>query len=434
MSRYAYAMWGIAAAGLEAVFVAMLLLGNLKARAVEFILLALVAGLLYLISVFLVLRIPASSRTLAFIFAAGLVFRATLFPLYPSLSDDLLRYRWEGKAQLAGINPYRVAPADPEARSLRDETYPAVNGKQFTTVYGPLTELIFHGTYRIARLAPTTAGSVLWMKVPTLLFDLGAAVLLVFLLARLGLPVTRVLIYYWSPLAVVEFGASGHNDSIAVFFLVGALLAVESGAPQLSLMALAASALSKLFATFLAPVLLAREYRRLMGRALLWPSLLVVAAYYPFRDALHNLLPGVAVYSGHWRNNDSLFGIIYFLTGSLPNASKVFIAVVVGTSLYLAARRTPLLRGAYLMLGTVLLFAANCFPWYLTWILPLLAVFVNPAWLLLMVTSALSYHILIPYQALGLWQETTLYRLLEYVPVYALLVGGWLWRKLGYSP
>ena len=41
-------------------------------------------------------------------------------------------------------------------------------------------------------------------------------------------------------------------------------------------------------------------------------------------------------------------------------------------------------------------------------------------------TSVLAYHILIPYQALGLWQETTLFRFLEYLPVYALLVGGWL--------
>jgi hypothetical protein len=36
---------------------------------------------------------------------------------------------------------------------------------------------------------------------------------------------------------------------------------------------------------------------------------------------------------------------------------------------------------------------------------------------------ALSYHVLIGYQALGVWQDWPLMRLLEYVPVYAMLGG-----------
>lgn len=424
-----YAVLGLAAAGLEAAFIGMLLLGNLKTQVVEYILLAFGAFLLYLISVYLVTRLNPSRGLLGGIFVVGLVFRATLCPLYPSLSDDLLRYRWEGKAQAAGINVYRVAPLDPEARAIRDETWPAVNGKTFTSVYGPVTELAFRAAWSVARHAPSTAGTVLLMKLPSLIFDLGAAVLLTLLLARLGLPVTRVLVYWWSPLAVVEFGASGHNDSIAVFFLIAALLAAQVSRPQLSLVALAASVLAKLFAVFLAPVLLVRERTRLLGRGLLWPVLLAAAVYFPFRDGMANIYSGVAAYSGAWRNNDSLFGLIYAVTGSLSSASQVYIAVVAGTALYVAWRRTPLLRASYLILGTLLAFAANCFPWYLTWLLPLLAIELNPAWLLLTGTSALAYHILIPYATLGLWQESGVFRALEYVPFYALLAGRWLWQK-----
>ena len=422
-----YAVLGLAAAGLEAAFVGMLLLGNLKTQVVEYILLAFGAFLLYLISVYLATRLPPSRRLLGWIFVAGLAFRATLFPLYPSLSDDLLRYRWEGKAQAAGINVYRVPPLDPEARAIRDETWPSVNGKTFTSVYGPITELVFRAAWSVARLAPTSAGTVLLMKLPSLLFDLGTATLLVWLLLRLGLPATRVLVYWWSPLAIVEFAASGHNDSIALFFLVAALLAAEASRIQFSLTALAASALSKLFAVFLAPVLLAREWTRLPSRGLLWPVLLAAVAYFPFRDT--NVFSGVAAFSGAWRNNDSLFGVIYWLTGSVSSAFRVYMAVVAGTALYLAARRTPLRRATYLILGTLLAFAANCFPWYLTWMLPLLAIELNPAWLLLTGTSALAYHILIPYGTLGQWQESGIFRILEYVPFYALLIGRWLGHK-----
>jgi hypothetical protein len=407
----------------------MLLLGNLKTQVVEYIPLAFGAFLLYLISVYVATRLTPSRGLLAWIFVAGLIFRATLFPLYPSLSDDLLRYRWEGKAQAAGINVYRVAPLDPEARAIRDETWPAVNGKAFTSVYGPITELTFRAAWYVARLAPSTAGTVVLMKLPSLLFDLGAAALLALLLSHLGLPVTRVLVYWWSPLAIVEFAASGHNDSIAVFFLLAALLAAEASRVQFSLTALAASALSKLFAVFLAPVLLAREWTRLLGRGLLWPVLLAVAVYFPYRDGMANIYAGVAAYSGAWRNNDSLFGLIYALSGSLSSASQVYMAVVAGTALYLAGRRTPLLRATYLILGTLLAFAANCFPWYLTWLLPLLAIELNPAWILLTGTSVLAYHILIPYGTLGQWQESGAFRALEYVPFYALLIGRWLWHR-----
>ncbi len=437
MATYAviYVIVGLAAAGLETIMVAVLRLGNLKAHSVEFIALTLAASLLYLIAVWAVEHFPPHRRRglVGFIFVAGIVFRATLFPLYPSLSDDLLRYRWEGRAQLAGVNPYRITPSAPQAQFLRDATWPAVNGKEFTTAYGPLTELIFRESWRIALHAPSLNGSVLLMKLPALVFDLGSAVLLAFLLARLRLPVSRVLIYYWCPLAVIEFAASGHNDSIAVFFLLAALLAVEAYRPPMALAALAASALAKVFAAFLAPVLIVRESRCLTsrwGRPLLWPVLVFGIVCWPFRDSIPGFTLALAIGSGHWRNNDSLFGIVAAMSGSLSLASWIYMAAVAATSVILAVRRVPLVRAAYLLLGVILTGAANCFPWYLTWILPLLAVFPNPAWLLLTATSVLSYQVLIGYQALGVWQDSVFLRALEYVPFYALLVGTWLRQNM----
>jgi hypothetical protein len=421
-----YVLLGIAAVGLQAIWIAVLRLGDLKAHAVEYIAAALGAGILYLVSTWVVLRLPSSRKLAGFIFGMGLLFRLTLLPLYPSLSDDLLRYRWEGKAQVAGVNPYTTKPNAPEMRGLRDETWPAVNGKEFTTMYPPLTELMFRAAYRIG-------SSVIAMKAPALLFDTAAAVLLMLLLGRLGLPASRVLIYYWCPLAVVEFAASGHNDSIAVFFLLATLLLYENHRPPLTLAALTASALAKLFGAFLAPVLIVREWRCLTsraGRPLLWPLLIIAAVCWPFRSGLPDLVPAIAIASGHWRNNDSLFGIAEWATGSIATASWIYIAVVAGMSLYLAVKRVELPRAAYLLIGTILLCAANCFPWYLTWILPLQAIFVNPAWLLLTVTSSLAYQVLIGYQTTGLWHDSNFFRALEYVPVYALLIYGLRRRRL----
>ena len=157
----------ILAAASQGVYIAILLLRNLKAQVVAFIPLALAAAVLYLIAVWLVFRRGQAGgqlsqrRTLAFVFAAGLVFRATLFPLYPSLSDDLFRYRWDGKMQVAGYNPYLLAPADPSLKHLRDQTYQAVNGKNYVAVYGPLSESLFRWWYPVAAAPSSIYLSVL---------------------------------------------------------------------------------------------------------------------------------------------------------------------------------------------------------------------------------------------------------------------------------
>lgn len=422
----------IPAAAMEALYVAVLLLRNLKERVVVFIPLVLTAGILYLISVHLLFRSPAdetprrAKRVLWLIFGAGLVFRATLFPLYPSLSDDLVRYRWDGKMQAAGYNPYLLAPVAPALAHLRDSTWPAVNGKHYVAVYGPLTESLFRWWYPVTRGLGSSYLSVLLMKVPMLAFDLGTALLLLRLLAALRLPAARVLVYWWAPVTVIEFAASGHNDSVAVFFLVLALLGLVAGEKAWAPAALALSTLSKLFAAFLWPVVLPRWIERRRWRDLLWPALCAAAAYWPFRDGLFNVVPGVSVYAGNWRNNDSLFGVFYAITGSQLGASAAYGATVAAVAGFLAGRSVAPLRAAFLIFGTVLMCASNVFPWYLSWILPLLAIYPNPAWLLLSVTIFLSYNVLIDYGALGVWHDNTLFQLLEYVPFYILLAATWL--------
>jgi len=472
------------ALALEAIYAIMLATLDLKAHCERFIPLALGAGILYLISVWLVCASPRSkaqgprsgeaeqsapqagpSRLLWFILGAGLLFRATLFPLYPSLSDDLFRYRWDGRMQAAGYNPYSLTPADPALKHLRDETYPGVNGKGYVAAYGPLTESLFRWWYPVTMLPGSIKASVFLMKVPMLAFDLGAALLLIRLLGVLGLPAVRVLIYWWSPVTVIEFAASGHNDSVAVFFLVLTLIglavpecgmrnaecgmnsppdsalrtphsALEDSAlrtphstlqpPWWTLPALSLSMLSKLFAAFLWPVVLPRWLERGRWRQLAWPLVCAAVVYWPFRSGLFNVVPGVAVYAGSWRNNDSLFGLFFAFTGSQLGASAAYGAVVAGVAGFLAGRGFPALRSAFLILGTLLCCAPNVFPWYLSWILPLLAVFPNAAWLLFSVLVFLSYNVLIGYGTLGVWRDDTTFLLLEYVPFYLLLIGGWI--------
>ena len=57
-------------------------------------------------------------RRQAIIFwAVAVVLRLIALPLTPA--DDLVRYQWECKAQLAGFNPYVTAPSDPQLDDIR---------------------------------------------------------------------------------------------------------------------------------------------------------------------------------------------------------------------------------------------------------------------------------------------------------------------------
>ena len=121
--------------------------------------------------------------------------------------------------------------------------------------------------------------------------------------------------------------------------------------------------------------------------------------------------------------HSSIYPVLLWLTGSHEIAAGVGEGVVIGLAVWLAVRRADPTRAAFLLIGTVLLFAPNGYPWYFTWIVPLLCFYPSPAWLLLTILEFLSYKIFINYRALGVWHFDPLFQWLCYAPFYALL--GW---------
>ena len=97
-----------------------------------------------------------------------------------------------------------------------------------------------------------------------------------------------------------------------------------------------------------------------------------------------------------WRNyNSSIYPVLLWLTAAARIAAGIGEGVVLGLALWLAVRRVDPTRAAFLLIGTMLLFAPNGYSWYFTWIVPLLCFFPSPAWLLLTVLQFLSYKIFI---------------------------------------
>lgn len=407
---------------LEGLFATLYHFRNLEQHVIGTISVGLGAGIVYFVALYALERLPnaRTKRTALWIVLGGaLLFRLTLLPLAPTLSDDPYRYHWDGQIQLAGQNPYIASPDTLAMGTRVTPTGHPLPAHDMPNIYPPLSELLFR---EAARYLP---GAIAF-KVPFFLADLLAVLLLAACLRRAEQREFRLAIYAWNPLVIVEFAGTGHSDALAIAALLGAILIIRSRA-GLSTILLAVSALLKVFPVMLFPLWLRREgWPRSMRSwvAGVGSTALAVVCFWPFRAALPHIPATLAYFTAHWQdNNSSLFTLLRMFSGHADVAAGIGEGIVLGLALWAGARRLEPERAAFLVFGAILLLSPNAYPWYFTWIIPLLCFFPNPAWLLLAILQFLSYSVLIGYGILGTWHWSPLMLWLEYAPFYGWM--GW---------
>ncbi len=395
-------------AGLATLFEFLGLQKDLETHGPEFIALALLGGALYLAGVFLVEKYRFGVLTVAFILAASVLFRLSVLRANPSLSEDVYRYQWDGRAERRGINPYTVFPGMMGFQWLEDPAHPLKTGRDISTVYPPASEMAF-------AWVETVAG---YKRLFTAL-DLATLVAILLTLLVLEQPLPRVLIYAWNPGVVISFALCGHHDSLAIFTLVAANFFIIGQSPFLSIASLGLSFLSKFFPALLVPIFLKRTR---------WVYAVVLAAvvalgYVPFADAGWGLLRGLRDFAAAWEANDSLFRLFLLAGNSKAQAGLVAAALILGLVVYaLKSRMEPL--GATLLLSTgLLLLSPVAFPWYFTWMVPFLCFYPRRPLLLMSVTCVLGYSPVVAYAASQPYKHSPFILALEYAPALAWL--GW---------
>lgn len=400
---------------LEISLLSILLLGDLRQAIPLFLLFYFLAFFVYLGAAWLCQGSCEASDDhrlfILIIILFALLFRLTLFFSEPSLSDDIYRYQWDGKLVNEGINPYRYVPGASELADLRDSDYEMINHKEIGTPYGPLTIMVFSITERIM-------SSVYFMKVPFILFDILSIVLILRMLALSGLSKNNVIFYAWNPLVIVEVAGSGHNDSLGVFLLLGTLYFIQRGKYLGAAAGLAFSFMAKYFALLFLPAVL-KYFRK--GEWVVIP-LVLFAGYFYFGEHIESHLLNLMQVGSGWRFNDSLFSLLLFLTGSLYVSKALVIGIMLMLSIIVWYSKRPLLESAMIMVGAALLLTTTVQPWYMLWIVPFLCFSPNRAWLLLTGLTMLAYHVLIRYQAEGIWDESFWIKLAIYIPFYLLLI------------
>ncbi|HEX7181915.1 MAG TPA: hypothetical protein VF756_08745 [Thermoanaerobaculia bacterium] len=343
--------------------------------------------------------------------------RLALLPLPPTLSDDALRYLWDGKVATAGSNPYALSPDAAELASLRNKNWQRLPHRDVPTVYPPLAITAFS-------IATRLPFPLLGWKTLAALADLATCALLLVLARRLGIPAARTVWYAWNPLVVLEVAGMGHVDALGVAAMVGTVFSLTRSARGRWAGAAAWAAAGVL--AKLAPLAALPLWSRQSGRP--WRFLaaalgLVALAVLPVLAATGGVPPGLIRYGVSWEFNGPLFEPLWRLldaAGAAPALKTLLDRVKEWTGAYeawnslypylypqllakallglgmLAAVAASLrdrdpVAGTGKLFGALLLLSATVYPWYLLWVLPWAALARHTAW------RALSGLILLAY-------------------------------------
>ena len=316
---------------------------------------------------------------------AAVVFRLLLVGTQPSLSDDIYRYVWEGRAQGWGFDPYRVAPDAAVLGPYRDAVWEHINHRHLAAIYPPWAQLAFR--------ALALCGGVLAFKLAFCAFDIAVVWLVLRALRARALPAARATLYAWNPLAVVEVAGSGHFEPLGLLPWMAVFVLAERR-PLLAWIAFAASAGTR-YAPLVAWPAFARRVPPTPARVV--AAVLVLGAGFAcFATAGTHLFDSLRVYSTTWRGNDFVFGGVQAILRDLEWTRIVTLACVVGVIAVTMHRRLSLAGAALLALGGAIACAPVVHPWYLLWPLVLVPLAPSAALVAWSLTAPLAYHVLYP--------------------------------------
>ncbi len=326
------------------------------------------AGIVYWLAVVRFLKTPLSaSQKTRWFWAVAVGLRLAILPVLTG--DDLWRYRWEGRIQLHGFNPYQLAPDAPALVPLRDAEWNRISHLNFPAIYPPLAEMTFAA---LAAMRTPVAGYKLLFG----LVDLGVVFLLRRLLARGPGPPDLAAWYAWNPLVVYAAAGAAHFDGLMVLTLLGAILLLERATAENRASAAWSSAalLGVSAALKIVPLALVPVWFFALGWRRAWWTL-PVAVLVPVGLATWYGFPGVPVFGAlgrfgrDFRVNDALW---WTVDARVPLDGKWVQAAGAGVCGALAVRwRRDWRRGVWWVMGAALLLSPVVNAWYVVWVLPL---------------------------------------------------------------
>ncbi|WP_428938801.1 glycosyltransferase 87 family protein [Fontivita pretiosa] len=402
------------------------------------------------------IRLGAGSSLIVVLGVTILLHAAALVLLRPALSEDLARYRLDGRMWLAKRSPYATTPRQFAATHPTDAIDAAVTHPELNTIYLPTSQALFvvaAGIEQWIGIDPGPDRRQTWREmldgpVPPyrgIVFRAAAAIaavvstlLLIAILNAAGQSIWCSVLFAWHPLVILECAGSGHQDIVGVMLLLLVVRSIHRASFTAASLWLGLATGIKPFAVLLLPFVLRDAYRdgRLRQLAiccvafvvcvlmLFAPLMLIDGGYVGWSRSAR-------LFSRAWEANGSIYELIKYLFGEGDDGMNMerakqgarllagMVTLLVTATLWI--RRSDVARAGYWVLLTSLLFAPVVYPWYLIWMLgfvPLLAGAGGVGGLVFAATVSISYVL----WHLPQWVMPARLLLVEYPPVYAALL------------
>lgn len=318
----------------------------------------------------------------------GLLIRVISIFIFPSLSDDIYRFIWDGWLITEGINPFTSTP------SSFSETLPGfqaflldkMNSPDYYSVYPTILQAIFSFTVWCIP-AGIFMQSVL-MKCVLLGFEIIAVFFAYRLLSKLKLDRRIILIYVLNPLVIVELMGNLHMELIMIAGFSFFLWSWYEKKYYLAAAGLSFSVAAKLITVVVSPFLLRRVKLKKLFQFGLTTGLLLILLFMPlFMSTYENFGKGLDLYFQKFEFNASIYYLLraigywykgYNIIGSLGPT----LALISGFSiLYLAWREKDTSIASlckYLCIGLTIYYfmGTTVHPWYIS-LLVFLCMFSN---------------------------------------------------------
>jgi hypothetical protein len=329
---------------------------------------------------------PAGSRAerwleLGLLLALGLAARAVVFGAPPTLSHDSYRYVWDPHLLVHGLSPYTNTPFSPAVQPFEDKViWPNLRFRNSPTIYPPGAELSFLLFYLIK---PLSMGA---LKAGLEFCDGLVAVLTMLLLRRHKLDTRRMVLYWLSPIPVIEFAFNAHLDVEAIVWMLAVLLIAGlhwRGARLVSGVLLGMGTLTKFYPALFAVVMVRKRRDWVVIAGLVGTVLLGYAAFWRYHAQSGGFLSTYIQQSTFDRGV-----LLYFLNWAVTAAGGTEYLVIGLQLLALAAlcllvgwycwRKGLRMEGGVLAINVVwILLSTHIFTWYIAVLLPLLALYLR---------------------------------------------------------
>ena len=196
-------------------------------------------------------------------FGFGLLLRISLLISTPLLSQDYVRFLWDGYLSFEGINPLYSKPSELfhliEDNNFALSLYEKISNKDSYSTYFPLKQWAFY----FAALTKSELGGIIVLRVIIIVFDIATYVVLKQILQRYNIDKNKLALYWLNPIVIIELTGNLNTEGMFICLLLTSLLSLSKMKDIKGGFFLSLSFCSTIFSLFFLPLLLLKggKYR-----------------------------------------------------------------------------------------------------------------------------------------------------------------------------